>query len=150
MTYRLSDAALTPALIVSIPFSTEESRTEYVNLYLNNVGDTSALTAVTTVSPIEGDAVESTSTPAPSEDNNNNEEEQLKKNDGGLSGGAIAGIVIASLVACVLCCLLTAQRHERENEWDEEEENPYIPPSPASFENYGASNKSVEHSFFQE
>lgn len=148
MTYRLSDTELTPAVIVSTPFSTEDSRSRYVNLYLNNVGDTSVLIDVTAVSPVGGGGVDGTSTPPPAE--SNEEGEQLKKNDGGLSGGAIVGIIVASLVVCVLCCLVSAQRHEGENEWDEEEENPYIPPSPTNFENYSASNMSADHNFLQE
>ncbi len=152
MTYRLANVEMTPAEIVTTPFSTEEDRNQYVTIYLNNVGDNSALSNVTETSSITGDiddtgeVLDSTDS-APDESN----KEEIKKENDGLSTGVIIGIAVGALVGCVLCCLMTAQRRPvEEDEWEEEEENPYVPPSPAAFDNYSATDKSVEHAFYKD
>ena len=80
---------------------------------------------------------------------------ESKTNDG-ISTGAIIGLVAAILFGCLLCSLCFFADRGVDDYDDDEEENPYIPPSPGSLgdafmqeqplkDQYGANNKSVEN-----
>jgi hypothetical protein len=161
MTYRLNDMDVTDRDMVTEPFATDFRRNQYVEVYLNNVGETSALSDVTAASEVTGDAIATTSptpspTPAPALPSPTTGIEDGGDNDSGdgLSTGAIIGVAAGTLFACLLCSLFFFADRNRGGGDDysyDEEENPYIPPSPASLgDAYTSNNQSVEHVFMKD
>lgn len=145
MSYRLTDPELTPASVVTLPFSTETRRDQYVSIYLNNLEGDLALTKVTNVSSVTGSSLI-----APSPTPGGNEAIEEPEDSGGkVSTGAAIGIATGALFVVLFFSLYFFAGRQRRNSNDkEEDDNPYVPPSPASFGSlgpYGASDDPIEH-----
>jgi hypothetical protein len=150
LSYRLANANFTPIDLITIPFETPEQRDQYVTLFLNSVGGGSALLNVASVSAVDGGELVDTEAPteAPMEPTTSPGTIDSKNAavDSGLSTGGVIGIVAAVLFVCLGCCLLCSMDRGSEDDYDEDE-NPYIPPSPEAF---AANDRPVEHAYFKD
>ena len=151
LSYRLANANFTTTDVASLPFGTSEQRNQYVALFLNSVGGGSALVDVTGVSAVDGgeiiDPVPPTEAPLDQPTGEGSEVENEASEKSSISTGGVIGIVAASLFVCLGVCLVCNCQGGNEDDDYEDDENPYIPPSPDAF---AANNKPIEHAYIDE
>ena len=151
LSYRLANSNFTHTEVASLPFGTSEERNQYVAIFLNSIGGGSALVDVTGVSAVDGGEVIDTDSPTEAPGNeptsDGSEVEREAARNSSLSTGGVIGIVAAALFVCFgICLVCNCQRGNDDEDYDDED-NPYIPPSPDAF---AANNKPIEHAYIDD